>query len=233
MSRRISGTAKRVIKGHRISRSLNNQMQIAYRNWSYFIGGNGSLEGEDERQKLRELLDGTMAAHGYNDILEILQMSTVLAIARMTDGIGRTRATLPHLAAILRDKSALQLLNKVRERSARRLSIDDYYIDSIIEKRLALIEPFINEVGSFVADPSVKALREFRDIYLAHSLLDKPELRLKVGEIPILLNRSAELVDQASTIFRGTGLLPEEMRTLYDGPARHFWRMLQKGLEKD
>lgn len=190
----------------------------------------------NDHEDVRAAFSQTYEANGLNVVFEALLRQLVIVLARMHDPYrpendrGGNRASLSHLMHLLDDKSVVRLftddarqwlpdLNR-QERDAR------LALRAIQRARVKYRRLMKSEAAKWLI-----AVKNFRDIHLAHSLFEKTaDEQMYYGYVGDLLKGTKVLIPLLSLGLDGAHWDLEEREQIDGKMADRFWKVARSGM---
>ena len=178
---------------------------------------------------LHDAYRNTYAAHGCELVRSALLTQLAMTLVRMHDPPGRNRGSLPQVFALLKDR---HVMAEFRE-EARHWGPDAMGMEYDNEQAVVdAIRTARKKWWTIKGGKPLKRLREHRDRYLAHTLVEMPETeRALINDIYRLFDGTRPIVIKIVFGVSGLVLNPEDMNGIRWKYADAFWSAAVAGME--
>ena len=184
-------------------------------------GANRTLE-RSRHAKINETFDGKLEVATINTINLLLVREITMCLTRIYDKPGRDRASLGEIFFRMENENVRNLIFQERKGIIQFQFGED--VGQWLERIKARWVRF--RTTNFASD--LKSLFDARDTYIAHSLLQEPELP-NYGRLFSMVRETEEIVGELSALLGNTTIGFKSSRKIYRKRAAEFWDTLIAG----
>lgn len=178
-----------------------------------------------------DAFNNTLEAHGFEVGQHALLDQLILTLMRIHDPKGRDRASIPHLRDLLEDQA---VVDDFRQQARSWHPNRPRSADNSERAAIKAIDQARKSYQQLDGNKITKALRNYRNEYLAHSLIDMKEReKARYGHVSKLLWQTAPIVQSLRLGLTGHHMDVVEIREAWKDRADAFWRMVMRGMAND
>ncbi len=221
-------------KAVRIFRGVDRDFHDAVAAWAYYVAANGPIDEPQARGPLRKALRDTLEANAYNYLRVAAAHDAALAISRVVTPYSKRSKDVASIGTLLKiweddDTKKAILESSLRQMEARGLKD---HIERYLWVQINAMKDLEIEYQSFLAGDNNKTIREFRTVFLAHTLTRKPATLPTFPNVKMAIEEIGQLYRLALLGLRCSDYSPERLMEQQLRVANRFWDTMELGLSE-
>lgn len=220
-------TSAALLAAQAMVRQLEKDLESARRTWAIFSESNG--DNEAERAGLRLAIAHTHAGHSFTDIQMTCAVSTLMALARITDPRGQDRISLDALRGVIGPIQGEMANNALTWYVGLEFEIGGEMAAGEHQRVKQKLPELITGIGTLLKSDEVKRIRALRNEALAHAL-SFVSIEPTFEDIRIVYRQATQLISLASYAVSGLSTDEVDRDRIARMRAREFWDAFVQGI---